>query len=134
MCDGYKTFTWRPAEKSRQELEYDGHHKRHCIAQLIWTDICGLFIRLDFTLIGSMHDRGVSNGAGQILRPHEYFSSGESCTCDMGFIGEGPLFVHFKVGRVVGLSIASNGVEIFERREELTKGRLDGSTTGIGSS
>ena len=89
FCDGCKCRVFRPMNHATQQLRYDGHHKIHCFAVLVWVDVFGTYIRLDISLLGSQHDRGIFNQSGPMRSPNSYFFGEEHCIGDTGFQGEG---------------------------------------------
>ena len=98
ICDGTKVQTFRPKDPIVQESRYDGHHRIHCFAILVWVDVFGTFIRLDFTLSGSQHDRGIFNDTDPVREPQLYFGGSEHVIADTGFVGEGNVVCPFKKG------------------------------------
>lgn len=69
---GTKQQRFRPGDAIVQEQRYDRHHKFHCFAVLLWTDVYGLIIRIDITLVGSRHDRGIYNDSAPYRLPQDF--------------------------------------------------------------
>lgn len=84
--DGVKSSSWRPLIDPRHIIRYDGHHKSHYHADLIWVDVHWLFITLKFTLIGSQRDRGIFNTSEPFDNSTEYFSDDEVLLEDTSLI------------------------------------------------
>jgi hypothetical protein len=89
FVDGTKITRFRPIDPNRQEALYDGHHHKHCSGDLVWCDVYGTTIRLDFVGDGFRHDRGIYNSSAPNTTPALYFSPGEVCIGDTGFVGGG---------------------------------------------
>lgn len=107
FVDGSKVRAWRPVDEVEQEYIFDGHHHFHAYTVLFWCDIYGQCIRLDFTLKGSMQDRGMFNMTAVGRRPDNFLSrdsSGEfieTILADSGFHGDGPIETPHKKGQAV---------------------------------
>jgi hypothetical protein len=89
FVDGTKITRFRPTDPNRQEALYDGHHHKHCSGVLVWCNVYGTTIRLDFLGDGCRHDRGIYNSSGPNTTLTLYFSPGEVRIGDTGFVGEG---------------------------------------------
>lgn len=89
FVDGTKQAIFRPGNDEEQADTYDGHHHIHCYSVLVWTDVFGIITRLDITLIGSRHDRGIYNDCDPFKYPTQYFSSNQLVIADLGFTGSG---------------------------------------------
>ena len=61
----------------------------HCFAVLLWTDVYGVIIRLEITLQGHRHDRGIYNDSDTYRCPSIYFTDDEVAMADKGFEGDG---------------------------------------------
>jgi hypothetical protein len=88
FVDGTKITRFRPTDPYRQEALYDGHHDKHSSGVLVWCNVYGTTIRLDFLDDDCRHDRGSCNSSGPNTTPTLYFSLGEVGIGDTGFIGE----------------------------------------------
>ena len=96
FVDGSKVKCNRPSAPETQEKRYDGHHKFHCFAVLVWVDVFGSIIPLYITLEGTLHDRSLFNCATPLRGPEDFFSCGEHAVCDTGLIVYGPIVCPFK--------------------------------------
>jgi DDE superfamily endonuclease len=89
FVDGTKITRFRPTDPNRQEALYHGHHHKHCSGVLVWSNVYGTTIRLGFLGDGCRHDRGIYNSSCPNTTPTLYFSPGEVCIGETGFVGEG---------------------------------------------
>lgn len=76
FVDEAKIPAWEPHGKEDQIAKYDGHHHMHCLASLVWTDIYAVIIRVDCTVLVSMHDRANFNDSGPYRDQALIFSPG----------------------------------------------------------
>lgn len=89
---------FRPIDDKNQRYKFDGHHKAHCNVALVWIDLSGMFVRLDFSSKGSSNDRGIFNQTDPFLRPEEFFDGEQHVLCDSGFVGTGRVVCPYKRG------------------------------------
>lgn len=87
FVDVVKYACWRPSTELTRSEKYDGHDHMNCNAALVWINVQGLLIRLEFTNIGLQHDRHIFNSSEPLQNPSLYFTDDECVIGDTGFIG-----------------------------------------------
>jgi hypothetical protein len=101
FVDGNKSRRWRPKDPIRQELAFDGHKHAHVFSILLWMDVYGRYIHVDFSEVGAKHDRALFNKSHVMQDLDAHFTGDEVLMTDMGFTGEGPIVCPFKSGRAL---------------------------------
>lgn len=62
FVNGTKVLACKLHVNEEEEKKYNGYHRMHCLAELIWTnDIYGLIICVKYTFLGNMHDFAIFN-------------------------------------------------------------------------
>lgn len=98
FVDGVRGRVPRSTDPKRQRYQFCGHKKVHCNVALVWVDLSGLFIRIDFSSKGSSNDRGIFNGTDPFLYSERFFSNDQHVVCDSGFIGAGSVVCPYRRG------------------------------------
>jgi DDE superfamily endonuclease len=101
FVDGNKTRRWRPKDTIRQKLALDGHKHAYVFSILLWMDIYGFYIHLDFSEVGAKHDRALFNKSHVMQHLDALFIGNEVLMTDMWFTGEGTIVCPFKSGRAL---------------------------------
>lgn len=128
FVDGSKQRAWRPVDDVEQEYIFDGHHHFHAYTVLFWCDVYGQCIRLDFTLKGSMQDRGMFNMTAVGRKPDHFFHAtplGNSLRLSWLTLGSKemvPLKHRTKKGKLTDFVTSPHGTRTSESREYATSG------------
>lgn len=93
---------WRSVDREEQEKQYDDHHKYHCTFSLLWVDVFGMIIHVDFTDDGSDHDRSIFSDRMIIHDQDHYFNDGEHFIRDEEFQGSGQFVSTLKIDQGLG--------------------------------
>lgn len=125
FVDGTKQRAWRPTDDILQEYLFDGHHHFHAYSVLYWCNTFGECIRLDITMKGSQHDRGLYNESEPGKFPRRFFAFDENSRdwlervmVDTGFQGSGPIVAPFKANQGTHMSHRK------ERNRDIRKQRM----------
>lgn len=73
---GTKIRRLRPGDKEYQDKKYDGQHKFHFSCALVWVDVFGMILHVDFRNNGSYYDRSIFNDS-PIIRDLSFYFYGE---------------------------------------------------------
>lgn len=93
FCERDRNSCLEPNDDGKHEKKYDSHHHMYYLAALEWTDIYGLIIRVDCTILGSMHHLTIFNDSSPYCSPTRFFCLNQNVTEDKELKEQGNDFI-----------------------------------------